>query len=112
MPALDQFDTDRLFLKTKLLLATVLPCTKESNLLGCLKSRTTDDQAELYWQLVERQEEADKKAHHNRTMLDHTNVFADDDGRLPLDDCKRQILKNLKVSVTLQQPNILSNMHA
>ena len=35
---------------------TVLPCTREANLLGCLKSRTTPDQAEYYWRLVERRE--------------------------------------------------------
>ena len=28
---------------------------------------------------------------------DHTNLFRDDEGTLPLEDCKRQILKNLQV---------------
>jgi hypothetical protein len=64
---------------------------------GCLKSRTTPDQAEYYWRLVEKREAADARAENNRSMLDHTNVFLDDEVRLPLDDCKRQILKNLQV---------------
>ena len=40
---------------------------------------------------------ADARAENNRTMLDHTNVFLDDEVRLPLDDTKKHILKNLQV---------------
>jgi len=88
---------EKLFVKTKHLIMTVLPCTREANLLGCLKSRTTPDQAEYYWRLVERREAADARAENNRTQLDHTNVFLDDEVRLPLDETKKQILKNLQV---------------
>ena len=48
----DRANTDRLFVKTKQLLAAVLPCTKENNLIGCLKSVTTQEQSDLYWDLV------------------------------------------------------------
>ncbi len=54
-------------------------------------------QADLYWRLIEKREAADARAENNRTQLDHTNVFIDDEVRLPLDDCKKQIMKNLQV---------------
>lgn len=71
----DRQDLDRLFIKTKQLIMTVLPCTRENNLIGCLKSKPSPDQIENYWRLVERKEEADKTAENNRTMLEHTNLF-------------------------------------
>ena len=62
----DRANAERLFVKTKQLLASVLPCTKESNLMGCLKSASTPDQVELYWQLLEKKMEVDEKAEQNR----------------------------------------------
>jgi hypothetical protein len=44
----------------------VLPCTKESNLSGCLKSLSTPEQNELYWDLVDRKMAVDEKAEQNR----------------------------------------------
>ncbi len=69
------FDTDKLFVKTKQLITSVLPCTKESNLLGCLKSKTSGEEAEKYWRLVELKEQVEKTAENNRSMLEHTNLF-------------------------------------
>ena len=48
---------------------TVLPCTRESSLMGCLKSKTDPDQVELYWRLADRREERDKMASDNKNML-------------------------------------------
>ena len=64
--SVDRASTDRLFVKTKQLIATVLPCTKESNLIGCLKSASTPEQNELYWDLVERRMATNVKAEQNR----------------------------------------------
>lgn len=47
--------------------------------------------------MVLKRMEATKQAEQNRTMLDHTNHFKDDDGALTLEDCKKQILKNLRI---------------
>ena len=94
-------DTDRLFIKTKQLIALALPCTscssKSTTLIGCLKSITTRDQEEMYWENLARKEASDARAVKNQTMLEHTNLFADDEDRLSLEDCKRQILKNLQI---------------
>uniref|UniRef100_A0A0K2T0J2 Ras GTPaseactivatinglike protein IQGAP1like [Bombyx mori] n=1 Tax=Lepeophtheirus salmonis TaxID=72036 RepID=A0A0K2T0J2_LEPSM len=93
----DRSDTEELFIKTKHLIMSILPCTKEGNLIGCLKSETTQEFETLYWQLVNQKEEEEKEATRNKSMLDHTNPFINDECRLPLADCKRQILKNLMV---------------
>jgi len=94
-------DTDRLFIKTKQLIALALPCTscssKNATLIGCLKSVTTRDQEETYWDMIARKEASDQRAVSNQSMLEHTNLFADDESRLSLEDCKRQILKNLQI---------------
>ncbi len=42
---------------------------------------------------VERKLALDEKAEQNRTMLEHTNLFADDESRQPLDECKIQVIK-------------------
>jgi len=89
---------DRLFVKTKQLISAVLPYTKESNLIGCLKSPTTAEQSEQYWELMDYRIELDKKAEQNKKMLDHTNLFADDESRPSLEECKVQILKHLQVA--------------
>ena len=68
-------DGERLFVKTKQLISSILPCSRGQDLLGCLKSRATEEDIELYWRLAEIKEAADKKAESNRTMLDQTNVF-------------------------------------
>lgn len=68
-------DTDKLFVKTKQLITSVLPCTKESNLLGSLKSKTSGEEAEKYWRLVEQKEQVEKTAENNKSMLEHTNLF-------------------------------------
>eukprot|EP00096_Caligus_rogercresseyi_P007633 TRINITY_DN25587_c0_g1_i1.p1 TRINITY_DN25587_c0_g1~~TRINITY_DN25587_c0_g1_i1.p1 ORF type:complete len:594 (-),score=268.58 TRINITY_DN25587_c0_g1_i1:41-1729(-) len=90
-------DTEELFIKTKHLVISILPCTRESNLIGCLKSESSPQQEALYWELVSQKEEEEREADRNKSMLDHTNPFINDEGRLPLGDCKRQILKNLMV---------------
>ena len=41
-------------------------------------------------------EAADERATKDK-QLDHTNLFQDDETQLPLEDCKRQILKNLQI---------------
>ena len=66
-------------------------------MIGCLKSKTVRDQEEVYWKLIAAKEAADKRAAKNNNKLDHTNLFEDDETRLPLEDCKRQILKNLQI---------------
>ena len=98
--AADRANTDRLFVKTKQLIAAVLPCTKESNLIGCLKSATTQEQSDLYWELVEQKMAVDEKAEQNRTMLEHTNLFADDESRQPLDECKIQVRYSFQETIS------------
>ena len=93
----DSAIADKLFVKTKQLLTTVLPCTTADNLIGCLKSVTTPHQANYYWDLIEKREAGNKHAERNATMLEHTNLFKDDEGHLPLDETKRLILKNLQI---------------
>jgi hypothetical protein len=109
LPPVDRGDMDRLFIKTKQLLCSVLPCTafgqgvaavtnrrEDVNLIGCLKSKTVREQEEVYWRLMAAKEAADERATKHQ-QLDHTNLFEDDETRLPLEDCKRQILKNLQI---------------
>ena len=94
-------DVDRLMSRTKRMIAQVLPCTKEGNLLGCLKSRTSEEDAQFYWTLMDRKDEMEKKAEKNRTALDRTHRFDAeedaDEAKLNLEDSKRQILKNLQL---------------
>ncbi|XP_059079464.1 ras GTPase-activating-like protein IQGAP1 [Tigriopus californicus] len=97
VPLVDKLNMDRLFLKTKQQIMSILPCTHENNLLGCLKSRTTDEQSQKYWKIVKRKREADKIFENNKSMLDQTISFPDDDIRIPLDDCKHETLKNLQI---------------
>ena len=66
------------------------------NLIGCLKSKTVREQEDVYWRLMAAKEDADEKATKHQ-QLDHTNLFEDDEARLPLEDCKRQVLKNLQI---------------
>ena len=40
---------------------------------------------------MEQKMAVDEKAEQNRTMLEHTNLFADDETRQPLDECKIQV---------------------
>ncbi len=68
----DRANTDRLFVKTKQLLAAVLPCTKESNLIGCLKSATTQEQSDLYWDLVILLSKL--KSYTNKLLIDRDRV--------------------------------------
>ena len=100
LSAVNHSDTDRLFVKTKQLISMALPCTapsKTATLIGCLKSITTRDQEEMYWDIMARKEDSEKRAVTNQSMLEHTNLFADDEARLSLEECKRQILKNLQI---------------
>ena len=46
--------------------------------------------------MLEKRDVVDKKAYDN-DQLDLTNVFCDEEGRLPLEDAKRLVLKNLHV---------------
>ena len=116
LSAVNHSDTDRLFVKTKQLIAMALPCTapsKTATLIGCLKSITTREQEEMYWDIMARKEDSEKRAVTNQSMLEHTNLFVDDEARLSLEECKRQILKNLQIlvnmaasSLTFHVPNL------
>ena len=65
-------------------------------LIGALKSRTTPEQEQTYCKLLDKRDVAGVAA--NRTdRLDLTNVFCDDEGRLPLEDAKRLVLKNMRI---------------
>ena len=93
-------DSDKLWLKTKHLLLAILPAVQAvencRTLIGALKSRTTAEQERTYCDLLDRRDVAGVAA--NRTdKLDLTNVFCDDEGRLPLEDAKRLVLKNLRI---------------
>ena len=83
-------------LSFKLGVAAVTNRRDDVNLIGCLKSKTVREQEEVYWKLMAAKEAADERATNNK-QLDHTNLFEDDETRLPLEDCKRQILKNLQI---------------
>jgi hypothetical protein len=54
----------------------------------------------MYWELMDYRMALDEKAEQNKKMLDHTNLFADDESRPSLEECKVQILKNLQVQKT------------
>ena len=93
-------DSDKLWLKTKHLLLAILPAVQVQenckSLIGALKSRTTPLQERTYCQILDKRDIAGD--HANKTdKLDLTNVFCDDEGRLPLEDAKRLVLKNLRI---------------
>lgn len=52
---------------------------RNGTLIGALKSVTTRDQQDRYRRLVERQQDVDRKAEHNASVLDHTNLFREGD---------------------------------
>ena len=66
------------------------------SLIGALKSRTSTLQERTYCDILDRREIAGDAANKNN-RLDLTNVFCDDEGRLPLEDAKRLVLKNLRI---------------
>jgi len=74
-----------------------LPCTSENSLLGCLKGKACQQQVDLYWKLVDRKQKADQVTENNKGVMNNTNLFPDDEAPLSLEDCKRQILKNLQI---------------
>ena len=105
-------DTDKLWLKTKHLLLAILPAVQAvencRTLIGALKSRTTGEQERTYCDLLDKRDVAGVAA--NRTdKLDLTNVFCDDEGRLPLEDAKRLVLKNLRILEVSQNYRILDS---
>ena len=93
-------DTDKLWLKTKHLLLAILPAVQVEetckSLIGALKSRTTSVQERTYCQILDKRDIAGDTAVQS-DKLDLTNVFCDDEGRLPLEDAKRLVLKNLRI---------------
>jgi len=95
-------DTDKLWLKTKHLLLAILPAVQveESSssvsLIGALKSRTTHGQEQTYCDILDKRDIAGDQAV-KTDKLDLTNVFCDEEGRLPLEDAKRLVLKNLRI---------------
>ena len=93
-------DTDKLWLKTKHLLLAILPAVQTvencRTLIGALKSRTTSVQERTYCDLLDKRDVAGVTANKSN-RLDLTNVFCDDEGRLPLEDAKRLVLKNLRI---------------
>ena len=103
-------DTDKLWLKTKHLLLAILPAVQVEetcrSLIGALKSRTTSVQERTYCQILDKRDIAGDTAVQN-DKLDLTNVFCDDEGRLPLEDAKRLVLKNLRI---LEVPSRISNI--
>ena len=94
-------DTDKLWLKTKHLLLAILPAVQVEetcrNLIGALKSRTNSVQERTYCQILDKRDIAGDTAAVQNDRLDLTNVFCDDEGRLPLEDAKRLVLKNLRI---------------
>ena len=94
-------DTDKLWLKTKHLLLAILPAVQVEetcrSLIGALKSRTTSVQERTYCQILDKRDIAGDTAAVQNDRLDLTNVFCDDEGRLPLEDAKRLVLKNLRI---------------
>ena len=66
-------------------------------LIGALKSRTTPVQERTYCDILNKRDLAGDTAASKTDKLDLTNVFCDDEGRLPLEDAKRQVLKNLRI---------------
>lgn len=75
VPFSNQLDMDRLFIKTKQMIMSILPCTAENNLMSCLKSKPTEEQIQLYWKLMQIREETDKIAGDHHSALNHTNLF-------------------------------------
>lgn len=67
VPAVDRLGTDRMFVKTKQLLASVLMCTDlrsysdSANLIGILKSKTSREQEELYWKIMAKKDQVDEQ---------------------------------------------------
>ena len=94
-------DSDKLWLKTKHLLLAILPAVQVEetcrSLIGALKSRTTSVQERTYCQILDKRDIAGDTAAVQNDRLDLTNVFCDDEGRLPLEDAKRLVLKNLRI---------------
>ena len=98
-------DSERLWVKTKQLLVAILPAviaTAAANpgipksLIGSLKSRTTAEEEAIYCAYLDRREAASDEAD-SHAGLDMANVFRDEEGRLPLEDAKRLVLKNLRI---------------
>merc|ERR1719222_1405672 len=91
-------DTDRCWVKTKHLLFAILPAVHSSDkqtLIGLLKSRTTPDQGDKYNQILDLKEQEFEASRHKD--LEVFDIFCDDEGRLPLEDAKRLVLKNLRI---------------
>eukprot|EP00090_Calanus_glacialis_P015045 TRINITY_DN23918_c0_g1_i1.p1 TRINITY_DN23918_c0_g1~~TRINITY_DN23918_c0_g1_i1.p1 ORF type:complete len:1623 (-),score=602.12 TRINITY_DN23918_c0_g1_i1:147-4463(-) len=93
-------DTDKLWLKTKHLLLAILPAVQVEEtgrtLIGALKSRTSHSQEQTYCDNLDKRDIAGDQAI-KTDKLDLTNVFCDEEGRLPLEDAKRLVLKNLRI---------------
>jgi len=100
MGASNTSDTDKLWLKTKHLLLAILPAVQVEEcgrkLIGALKSRTTPVQEQTYCDILDKRDIAGDQAV-KTDRLDLTNVFCDEEGRLPLEDAKRLVLKNLRI---------------
>ena len=54
-------------------------------------------QERTYCDILNKRDLAGDTAASKTDKLDLTNVFCDDEGRLPLEDAKRQVLKNLRI---------------
>jgi len=94
----DMSDIDRLWVKTKHLLLAILPAGHSSDkqsLIGILKSRTTSFQEEEYNRILDDREEKGNASKHKD--LEIFDIFSDEEGRLPLEDAKRLVLKNLRI---------------
>ena len=97
-------DSERLWVKTKQLLVAILPAVigaaansgAPKSLIGSLKSRTTSEEEIIYCAYLDRREAASDEAD-SHAGLDMANVFRDEEGRLPLEDAKRLVLKNLRI---------------
>lgn len=97
-------DSERLWVKTKQLLVAILPAVigaaatsgMPKSLIGSLKSRTTVEEEAIYCAYLDRREAASDEAD-SHAGLDMANVFRDEEGRLPLEDAKRLVLKNLRI---------------
>merc|ERR1719427_682838 len=100
MTASNSSDTDKLWLKTKHLLLAILPAVQVEEcgrkLIGALKSRTTPVQEQTYCDILDKRDIAGDQAVQT-DKLNLTNVFCDEEGRLPLEDAKRLVLKNLRI---------------
>lgn len=97
----DMSDTDRMWVKTKHLLYAILPATvntghsDKQTLIGLLKSRTFPHQEVEYNKILDARIEKDAATRHKD--LEVFDIFSDEEGRLPLEDAKRQVLKNLRI---------------